>query len=593
MGISAATQLEAFLRKIAPGAYVDVVAPSEKDAFLKKKAKNAELFNVVSRQNISARAVALDLMSHIMTLMAYAKSTLDVTTRLEKIITGCFHNHGARIVVVCIDDRDLVPRAKEIERARRSSSKREPPYEHLVNLADGTVCRLDEFDFAYDCPMPDNYQRMMRTPILMSKFLRFLAHFLYQTLCPYADLHVVICGAEVFDENAKEWSHKTLHAKHYASKETIRYERDRVLVGEGEGKCVYWVLKMLREIPNLSSVLVKCNDSDALVSLLLNVPRMADTSASLWLDFTAPASHTRYVDVCLLWRSIHEWTRDVLPPGRFQHAPIECLLFAAICGGCDYTQKLPGTGPNSFLSMYLSDPGMLASSVKGSVGAISLPPEFDVRPCMSVCEDMFLQLTWSALCNKPAFRKAVGSLQKQVPPFRERFKHAMRFCEKYNDATKKTREEIERANELIAIGGGKKRKKSLPTLIDENIPPFDGILAFLRRVTWALDYYRNIWLPATDSLAKIDNLSLYGFELDPEGRVREADTVAPAKEPFISRVVIHPKIQQQRDAERMRRAREEEESQTDNVGRTLTWHEEKWDEIERVMSQKTVPNRSV
>ena len=613
MGLNGADKLIERLRSIGAKAFLDVVPEANQAAFIKKQGKNATLYNLVRRlpRPFGCQGVVVDLSSLVIQLAHCAETGSVVAVRLSKMLNELGETYGAQRVVLCLDNSDYIPVCKQIERDRRAQSSSEGPYVNTVALSTGVEVSVEEYAFDLDLPMPASASRMRKTGLLSLRFNQFLCRLVQSEILLDHDMQVIVCGAkfETVDTAAvaaaeeaesesgetsgppglppTKWINETI--SRFFRKNTIpvlvhlNVRRYRPLrIGEGEGKCIHWALSMFRDAPDTSSVLVRCNDSDALIALLMNVPRVLSLpplsvvepgcssrrrTREVWLDFSAPTSHKRLVNVTDLWRCVNAWTLRSVPAPLHQHYPIEALVAVAIMGGCDYVQPIKGTGIAPFLNEYMEKPKTLAANSPNADSAMMFSAENPFATSMHIVEGKLHDLIWRALIAKPEVgavlaRRGVQIMDQnraqqsrtRVSPsevgkeyfskltFEKRFNELSYEIARYRTHLQGEHARIDHENIGRVQAGQKPLSKPRPP---PDVPSFEGIRAFTMRVLYSLDYYRNFGiedpLPPhhTNPVASINGRSVYGYSLDSNNKCYEASVVVSAAtldQPFIHRV---------------------------------------------------------
>lgn len=192
---------------------------------------------------------------------------------------------------------------------------------------------LDEYEFSFQMPLPDSYERLKATPVLMRKFLRFLSvllahklnvHMAALTRSELTEYPIYVCGYRCtslpgdFNEDSADALYKAdaFHTSRstfdltavrlYATsnelskiaggggaeastdndalhKATYRQDTqiDPVMIGEGEGKAVHWAVHklLLERQGDMQTVCVHANDSDAAAALLYATPLLVTAEA--------------------------------------------------------------------------------------------------------------------------------------------------------------------------------------------------------------------------------------------------------------------------------------------------------------------------
>ena len=197
------------LRETVPGAF-RMLVPTESDT--------------------SFTAVVVDLNSVMYSVMNRCKTGNDLKRRLREMILQ-HAELGAAVSVFCIDDKNHVPAAKNIEWARREKqSESIEPYSESVTLFEPVVVLTGENDengkplyttqselapqdyrFSVDNALPDSYDRLRKTPELFRRFVAFVSQLftkeinlleMAQKYSYLTDYRVIICGMPCAVDNS-------------------------------------------------------------------------------------------------------------------------------------------------------------------------------------------------------------------------------------------------------------------------------------------------------------------------------------------------------------------------------------------------------
>lgn len=562
MGLDAAGCVYEHFRSIAPGAFVFVSSTREDHEKLLGEASYAGCVRVRDRlpDNVRFDAVLVDLSSLLMSMTAYTNTGADLMERVERLLSTSHAESGTQDFVLCFDNKEFVPRVKSIEQAERRQRTNAQPYVYEVQLTTNASLPIEQYVFDDAMPMPNDFNRLHRTPVLVRKLETFIAAGIVSRMRPPpVPMRVVVCGVPQPDPDAPRmvWSRRFVPDDF--TPQTV--EKQAVAIGEAESRCAYWLIEYLRAAKSNKSVCVRANDSDTLMLLLMCVPRMLAATADglqhqLWLEYTAPnMQHRRFVNVLWLWRAQMRWTQLKLPSiSLTRHAPVETFYAALLMAGCDYVRSLRGIGPKTFYDAYVDRMDQL-------VGAIEFDSRSDVH-AMVFQQGPLLDLLWRAVCRSRGMTSLFVDYGRQMSREKGRqkpdvfAKQAIRILEgkgvlgrfdelsmavaKTNDVRAKANKEEER---LAMAQARKPRKKAfLP-----EVPDGEAAVAFVRRVLWTVDYYHNAgvarrsppyWQPGDVTLF---GYSVYGFLPAPDGSnaVIEAGVVADVdllEHPFVDRM---------------------------------------------------------
>src|SRR6056297_3205029 len=411
MGLNNWDVLMRHLREMAPGAFYDVVdAETEKNYRDRKDSKKYDTWNFVRQlpDGVEFPGVVVDLSSYVMQLISHADTGADVKRRVKTLVFGFIENHGCDQLVFCIDNKRYAPIAKHTEHDRRKAASRCEPYSDKVFCA-GLDMEIDlaDYDFGDEMPMPSQAERMMRTPLLMKRFYQYLATMLINEIDFGYPLQVVLCGFErespadgqpAGERPASVWTPYTAMRRYrpdaVAAIDFVdMLAGEPVKIGEGECKAVHWMWTLFAEQPWLNSVCVRCNDTDAVVALLLNVTRVLSLgplqqrpmpappqcngkprrrTREVWLEYSTPAvRHPRYINVTDLWRGVQAWAKKERPQDYVLHSPEALLVVAALMGGND--QKRLRAVQDVVLRALLLRPGLHAAPQVGHVDVPRVP----------------------------------------------------------------------------------------------------------------------------------------------------------------------------------------------------------------------------
>src|SRR6056297_3165157 len=587
MGVKGHDALLEHFRRLARSAFHEMMDAAAEEHFRKKKGKKQELYNITRRLSprVQFAACAIDMSSIAIQLASHAANGAEVKRRLRRIVNELINDYGAQYIAFCFDNG--APQAKQIEGERRAASSKSEPYRASVSVeGGGEPYPLEDYEFGDEIEMPDDPVRLKRTPVLLRRFNQFLATTAQEDLQISVPLAVVVCGAQFEvpgDKGATVWRARTLSSRYTTSGEVCVDEPSRpIRVGEGEGKCVYWMLRWFRRMGHLGSVYVRSNDTDSFTTLLLNaqrvlsLPPLTDPPApaapqarkhsrstrEIWLEWTAPSTHRRFVNITDLFRAIHAWSARSVPAPMHQHFPEAAFLCAALLGGCDYVTPIKRTGASPFLNVFVDSPKLLAANGKDKQSVCMFSSTKPMSREMFVSEGKLYELVWRALISKPGTKKVIqvignrhsavkgsekmylieGENRLKRMDFRQRFDFLARECERYNVRLEASNAKIQAENKALVAQG--KKAKSVRTLAPE-VPDFNRLCALVRRVLWSLDYYRNIGLEDpvpphhTNPIASLNHKSIYGYSLDESGRCREATHIVEPHvldQPFVHRV---------------------------------------------------------
>ena len=594
MGLTGRDDLLYRLRGLAKRAFYDVMDSQTEEALCKSRStKKASQMNIVRALpgDVQFEAEAIDLSSWVIPLAHRAETGAEVKRRLNKLVNELMEERGTQRVVFCIDNSDYVPVCKQMESSRRARASREEPYTDGVSYVgvDAPV-PIEAADFGDDLPMPDSAIRLKRTPVLMRRFQQYVGNLLITDLQVRYPVHVVVCGVlyeeeeETTDANGAAarkvvWRAQTRSRQYTGGESPVTLPSGitthrAVRVGEGEGKCVYWMLRMFREIPDLGSVCVRCNDTDAITALLLNVHRVLSLPAlkpraapapqangphrrrtrEIWLDYSSPQSHERYINITDLWRALQSWSAKELPQPFHQHSPEAAVLVATMMGGCDYVSPIKGVGAARYLAELFDKPKTLAANGERQDSVCMFSTTHPMAREMVVVEGKLADLTWRALQRVPAVRKIMirtgfGMIRQSANggratdkrsyeaaegyfrrlSFKQRFDELAYACVRYNSGVEAEHKRIDAENERLVAAGQKKKSKPMRA---PEVPRWDALCAMIRRVMWTVHYFRNIGiehkLPPfhTDPvLVAPGGASVYGYRLNSAGRCVEAESV--------------------------------------------------------------------
>ena len=587
MGINGHDALLERFRQFAPSVFHELMDAGAEEQFRKKKGKKQELYNISRKlhSRVQFTACAIDMSSIAIQLASHAANGAEVKRRLRRIVNELINDYGAQYVAFCFDNG--APQAKQIEGERRAASSKSEPYrEHVSVNGGGEPYPLDDYEFDDDIEMPDDPVRLKRTPVLLRRFNQFLATAAQTDLQLSVPLCTVACGAQfevAGDNGTTTWRAHTLSSKYTTSGEVHADDPSRpIRVGEGEGKCVYWMLRWFRRMGHLGSFYVRSNDTDSFTTLLLNVQRVLSlpplseapapappqarphsrSTREIWLEWTAPSTHRRFVNITDLFRAIHAWSARGVPAPMHQHFPEAAFLCAALLGGCDYVTPIKGTGATPFLNVFVDSPKLLAANGKEKQSVCMFSSTHPMSREMFVAEGKLYELVWRALISKPGTKKVIqvignrhasvkgsekmylleGENRLKRMDFRQRFDILARECKRYNEHLEASNAKIRTENKALVAQG--KKAKSVRTLAPE-VPDYNALCAFVRRVLWSLDYYRNIGLEDpvpphhTNPIASLNHKSIYGYSLNESGRCREATHILEhhvLDQPFVHRV---------------------------------------------------------
>lgn len=583
MGLNGSAKLLETLRKFSKKAFFEVMPAKDEAEFVRKKKAAAKDYNIVRNlpRDVQFEACALDLSSLLIPLVHKTAVGSEIRERLRKIIYNLVEERGATRIAICVDNSDHVPPVKVIEHARRASSGHKTAYPDDAVSLSGTdlTVPVDDYEFADDVPVPDDAMRIKKTRKLMRRLIQYLAQIATEDLVVPHPVTIVFCGAR-FEIDGK-WTARTL-IRTYTGKTCSKpkiINQPAVRIGEGEGKCVYWMLRWFREIPTLASFAMMCNDTDAFTALLLNVPRILSLpelqphspaphlpqttvhrrkTREIWLDWTSPSTHKRFANITDVWRGIHSWTNQHVPAPMHQHFPAAALLFATILGGCDYLQPISRTRAAPYVNEYIAKPKTLASNKAEDNSAIMFSSKDPFAKEAFVVEGKMYDLVYRGLLGTPGVKRILARIgaekcsgrklnAKQAAEegdkylktinFKDRFNKLSVESRRENDRLEKEHKRIDEENQALPRGA---KKKSKPTKAPE-IPTFDGLAALVRRALWSLIYFRNIGiqdepLSYIDPLASLGGRSVYGYSLDENGRIQEAHHILSADaidQPFV------------------------------------------------------------
>lgn len=519
MGFKNSERLLKFLREISRDSFRYVTSDANEIEKMRKKGDGPH-YNIVKSAKTPADVACIDFPGIDHKVLIGAKIGHEVTQRIARKLNGIIDRTGAKILVVCMEDRALVPIAKQAEQNRRRSSRSLEPYGSDLPLSTGQVVPLDRYEFASDLPLPAQYQRLLMTPALIKKYKDFVVDFLRREFVPDAcrPITVVVSGVSVVDSGETK---RAAISTYYTGKiePSVSTLLPSALIGEAECQCVHWILRFLEERDDVNSGFLCVNDSDAFASVLLNMHRVLASSsgATIWLDFSAPRCVPRFVELVDVWRSIMRWTSEKVLPPRRQHDPIGALMVAAYMNGGDYVTPIAGMGESTILDTYLKRPEVLAGSSPRNPSATVVLQ--DRENCSSVsmfvAENKLYDLLWGAVTGRPGFGAVLESLEKQ------RNMHGLRFTERIDvcaDAVELQNAKLAAINSAIKRKNGGRKSKD-PGYVSTKrlivaLPGYRQMRAWIRRCVWTVYYFRNApvrgYIPRSEAFC-INGVSVYGF----------------------------------------------------------------------------------
>ncbi len=580
MGLSGGSTVYEHFRHLAPGAFVFVAGSAEELRKLEadKSMRGCVLARDTLPDVLRFDALFADYSSMLMSTIAYAQTGGEMAQRVERLVSRGVSESDTRDFVLCFDHPSYVPRVKKIEQDRRRESSSVQPYERVLRLSTGVEYPLDRYVFDEANPMPDDYKRLFRTPLLMDGLQKYIASYLmYHMAPPPLDdpLRLVVCGVPVDGTRTERLTCARLFAPGDDGEPRVT-EKPCARIGEAESRCANWLLKYVHDWrgARAPSLCVRSNDSDTLMLLLMCVPRLLaawkrvrrgrEGPLRLWLEYSSPnMKHRRFANVLWLWRAHVRWTQSKLPRDAVHTAPVEMFCAAMMMAGCDYVSSLRRFGPKSVYDAYVKSVELCHDALTFEKSDRARGPWHKDAHNMRFSETALLDFLFAMFCRPPSVLTVLADYGRQMWRRDGRPNRATLIA--HAASVLKGKGTLGRFDELSAIIGrtgeyyAKKNAERAAAeargekVAGKKLPELPQVLnseeatAFVRRVLWAVDYYHNasversaepFWQPGD---VMYESCSVYGFQpaADGSGALVESKKVVPAhvlEQPFVNRV---------------------------------------------------------
>lgn len=423
-------------------------------------------------------AFVVDLLSLLRSLVNGCRTGGDILRRI-KLMVGqhrlCATHNGKSPALITsvfvIDDYEKTPPNKQIERDLRQTKSQTLVYVDTVELcalvaanAERTSAlqvQLADYEFGLDTSLPADMMRACATPVLMKKLLCFFCRILVENtdeiLQKDPTHQIIVDGMRHYSGGCISLPAESLGIWRSS---TRVIDAAKNSVGEGDAKATYWATRYFKD----ESVLVHINDSDIVAMLVL---------------YSARVNHANLITGVMS-------THYLFPVREGKKQTVSSN------GSKEEKKKL-------FNSMLLAT-GIYDSINATSETSVILPQTYLLFLLM--CGNDFVEQLRGigpAKFGSALLARRTGLLDRAVT-FRE------------ND----TRIDIEVDEKAILDT----LAESLGALLAENELTPAYMAAWLRRVTWALDYATNSSMDGSflDPFARREGLSLHGYKLDEAGK---------------------------------------------------------------------------